>query len=497
MSTFPQNPNGSATSANSSPVVIASDQGAVPITVATIPSHAVTNAGTFAVQAASTLAAETTKVIGVVRTADGSGNLLTSTTNALDVNIKSGNPTSITANAGTNLNTSALALETGGNLATIATRTPALGQALAAASVPVILPSATVTTLTPPAAITGFALDATLTGGTQQTKITDGTNVATVKAASTLPALTDKAVVTTQRDPLPAGTNVIGHFIADTGSTTAVTGTVTVSGTVTTTPPSNASSNVAQINGVTPLMGNGVTGTGSQRVTIASDNTAFSVNAAATLNAETTKVIGTVNLSAAQTLATVTTVGAVTAITNALPAGTNLMGKVGIDQTTVGTTNGVSIAQIGANTVLTGNGTTGTGSLRVTLASDTSSNTNPLLTTTAPQTSGGLSVYHLISAATTNLQVPKASAGQLYGYMVSNTSAAYSYLCFHNASTTPTAGASIFFKIGIPAGGAANVEFSNGIAFSTGIAISTVTGSADNNTTAVAAGDLVVNLFYK
>jgi hypothetical protein len=51
-----------------------------------------------------------------------------------------------------------------------------------------------------------------------------------------------------------------------------------ISGTITTTPPSNASSNISQINGTTPLMGNGVTGTGSQRVTIASDNTAFSVN---------------------------------------------------------------------------------------------------------------------------------------------------------------------------------------------------------------------------
>ena len=56
--------------------------------------------------------------------------------------------------------------------------------------------------------------------------------------------------------------------------------------------PANQSVNVAQINGVTPLMGNGTTGTGSQRVTIASDNTAFAVNA--TLSAETTKVIGTV-----------------------------------------------------------------------------------------------------------------------------------------------------------------------------------------------------------
>lgn len=58
--------------------------------------------------------------------------------------------------------------------------------------------------------------------------------------------------------------------------------------------PANQSVNVAQINGVTPLMGNGTTGTGSQRVTIASDNTAFAVNAASTLAAETTKVIGTI-----------------------------------------------------------------------------------------------------------------------------------------------------------------------------------------------------------
>lgn len=41
----------------------------------------------------------------------------------------------------------------------------------------------------------------------------------------------------------------------------------------------NQTVNSAQINGVTPLMGNGATGTGSQRVTIASDNTVFSVNA--------------------------------------------------------------------------------------------------------------------------------------------------------------------------------------------------------------------------
>ena len=59
---------GQAVMAASRPVVIASDQSSLP----------------------ATLNAETTKVIGVVRNSDGSGNLLTSTSNALDVNIKSG-----------------------------------------------------------------------------------------------------------------------------------------------------------------------------------------------------------------------------------------------------------------------------------------------------------------------------------------------------------------------------------------------------------------------
>lgn len=55
-------------------------------------------------------------------------------------------------------------------------------------------------------------------------------------------------------------------------------------------PSGTQDTNLKQINGNTTLVGNGVTGTGSQRVTIASDNTAFAVNA--TLSAETTKVIG-------------------------------------------------------------------------------------------------------------------------------------------------------------------------------------------------------------
>ena len=50
-----------------------------------------------------------------------------------------------------------------GHLATIDTKTPALGQALAAASTPVVLTAIQVAALTPPAAITGFNLETTQT----------------------------------------------------------------------------------------------------------------------------------------------------------------------------------------------------------------------------------------------------------------------------------------------------------------------------------------------
>ncbi len=57
-------------------------------------------------------------------------------------------------------------------------------------------------------------------------------------------------------------------------------------------------------------------------------------------------------------------------INAALPAGTNLLGKVGLDQTTPGTTNAVAIAQIGSTTVLSGAGAVGTGAQRVAVAQD-------------------------------------------------------------------------------------------------------------------------------
>jgi hypothetical protein len=86
-----------------------------------------------------------------------------------------------------------------------------------------------------------------------------GTGVQRVTLASDDPAVTalqllDNAIAGNEMQvdvvaPLPAGTNVIGALSA------------------------NQSVNVAQMNGVTTTMGNGASGTGVQRVTIASDST--------------------------------------------------------------------------------------------------------------------------------------------------------------------------------------------------------------------------------
>lgn len=131
---------------------------------ATSPTHPIgtipvfNNAGTItAVSAANPLPVNASVTISGVATAanqtnatqktqivDGSGNVIASTSNALNVNLQNTSVAitgSVTANAGTNLNTSTLALELGGNLASINAKIPALGQALGAASLPVVLAS--------------------------------------------------------------------------------------------------------------------------------------------------------------------------------------------------------------------------------------------------------------------------------------------------------------------------------------------------------------------
>lgn len=263
-----------------------------------------------------------------------------------------------------------------------------------------------------------------------------------------------------------------------------------------------------------------------------------------------------------------------------LVAGTALVGKVGIDQTTPGTTNGTSVAQIGANAVLTGNGVTGTGSQRVTIASDNTAfgviatgnvasaatdSGNPVkagavFLTTPPTvttgqrvdlqanargslsvmlaagdgniagfsgtTSDGQSSTNAItvktfgftyngtswdrtakanatsriisSAASTNATSGKASAGNIFMMTGRNANAAVLYLKIYNKASAPTVGTDTpVMTVALPPQSNFVFDWANGRYFATGIAYAFTTGSSDADTGAVAAGDILgFNLDY-
>jgi hypothetical protein len=156
--------------------------------------------------------------------------------------------------------------------------------------------------------------------------------------------------------------------------------------------------------------------------------------------------------------------GTWTVSVNALPAGTNNIGDVDVLSLPAIPTGANVVGQVGLE----------------------------------PRTSGGLSISRTLSAASTNATSVKASAGQVFGYYLFNANAATRYLKLYNKASSPTVGTDTpVATIPIPAGAAANVEFTQGVAFATGIALALTTGIADADTGAVAANEVVVNLFYK
>lgn len=167
---------GQAVMAASSPVVIASNQSAIPVT------------GTFW---------QTTQPVSIAATVAVSGPLTDTQLRATAVPVSG----TVTANIGT---TNGLALDatlTGGTQKTKLVDTGGTNVASISASGALKTDGSAVTqpvsgTVTANIGTTnGLALDATLTGGTQQSRITDGTNVASVKAASTAAVAADKALV--------------------------------------------------------------------------------------------------------------------------------------------------------------------------------------------------------------------------------------------------------------------------------------------------------------
>jgi hypothetical protein len=228
---------------------------------------------------------------------DGSGNVIGATTNALDINIKSGNPTTMTVTQGTGTNLHIVCDSGCSSSAGFADNSAFTFGTTAINPMGGVFDDVSPNTATEnSAAIARITQNKALHVNFRNasgTEIGTSSNPIQVTLANT-GANSSKLLVTPDSVALPANQSVNVNQVAgtttDTNSGTKSAGTLRVviatdqpalTNKLLVTPdsvalPANQSVNVSQINGVTTLMGNGVTGTGSQRVTIASDNSAVS-----------------------------------------------------------------------------------------------------------------------------------------------------------------------------------------------------------------------------
>lgn len=209
-------------------------------------------------------------------------------------------------------------------------------------------------------------------------------------------------------------------------------------------------------------------------------------------------------------------------VQDALPAGTNAIGKLAAN-------SGVDIGDVDITSVTPGTGATNlgkaedaahtTGDVGVMAlavrsaapsersAGPTDGDYEPLATnevgavwaSLTPSANGGASTFMASGSDGSTIlvatkQTIKASAGVLYGYYAYNPEAAVSFVHFYNTDTVTVGTTNPQMTIAIPAGSAANLALPYGIGFSTAISCSATTTAGGN--TAPATGVSLV-AWYK
>lgn len=249
----------------------------LPVSLASVPSHAVTNAGTFSVQVTS-MPADATELPAASALADAMANPTTplvgaalmayngstwdrlqpaldyaqnSTTSGQTGSLIQGAVTT-SAPSYTSGRTSPVSLDTSGSLR-VAVVSGSTGNAAA---------SNTGSAVPTQGDYTAVNVGGTLRGMT-------GVNPSgSIYAGQVDMAAVAGATTSVNNGTVDAGTLRVTLASNGTGVVGLAAGSATI-GALT----ANQSVNTAQINGVTPLMGNGASGTGAQRVTLASDST--------------------------------------------------------------------------------------------------------------------------------------------------------------------------------------------------------------------------------
>jgi hypothetical protein len=108
---------------------------------------------------------------------------------------------------------------------------------------------------------------------------------------------------------------------------------------------------------------------------------------------------------------------------------------------------------------------------------------------------GAATAHKIVSAATTNVGQIKSTAGRVLGWNLANTTAAWKYVKLHNVASA-TAGAAVAFTIAIPPNGVNVKTIEGGIGFATAISRSIVNGAADTDATAVAVNDVIGSIEF-
>lgn len=232
----------------------------------------------------------------------------------------------------------------------------------------------------------------------------------------------------------------------------------------------NQSVNNAQVNGVTVQTSTGTAGTGTQRVAVASDSS-ITANAGTNLNTSALALESGGNLA---------TIASAVHTEDAASANAD---------------KGFAVQAIRDDTLNSTSGTEGDYEFLHTTAD------GALWVTQAPSTSNGWSTFMASSgdgstALTNTAQAVKASAGTLGGWYIYNPNATAAYVIIYNtASGSVTVGTTNpQMVLCIPATSAANVEFGNGINFTTAIAVAATTTGGGNTAPTTA---LEANFYYK
>ena len=290
MSYNPNNPNGQDTMANSSPVVIASNQSAVPINgtitssiSGTIPTTVVS--GTISTVTNAVSVSGTIPVSGTVTANAGTGTLATSIVGTVPVSgtfwqatqpvsgtvtaAISGTSTvsgTVTANAGTNLNTSALATEAGA-VSTISTNTTNIPNVIgtAASAIPSKILQVGGSDGTLSRAIK------TLTSGQMDIRPLTSADIVTSTISGTVPATISGTIpvsgtfwqttqpvsgtITANAGTGTLSTSIVGGTISTVTNAVSVSGTVPVSGTFWQTTQPVSGTLTSSISGTVPVSG--------------------------------------------------------------------------------------------------------------------------------------------------------------------------------------------------------------------------------------------------